>query len=98
MCAAIGTPEHDELPDHGQAIADAAVKEAVEKGVSYFDCAPVRSPHPTPLTESAPLSVRVSRDSPADSGALSGQGYWGGVGPLAEQDLPGPSQLPITSF
>jgi hypothetical protein len=22
---AVGTPEHDELPDHGQAIADAAV-------------------------------------------------------------------------
>ena len=61
--AAIGTPEHDELPDHGQAIADAAVKEAVEKGVSYFDCAPVRSLHPTP-----PHHLR--RDSPAD-GALS---------------------------
>ena len=60
---AIGTPEHDELPDHGQAIADAAVKEAVEKGVSYFDCAPVRSLHPTP-----PHHLR--RDSPAD-GALS---------------------------
>ena len=39
-CAAVGTPEHEELPDHGQAIANAAVKEAVEKGVSYFDCAP----------------------------------------------------------
>jgi predicted aldo/keto reductase-like oxidoreductase len=37
---AVGTPEHDELPDHGQVIADAAVKEAVEKGVTYFDCAP----------------------------------------------------------
>ena len=38
--AAVGTPEHEELPDHGQAIANAAVKQAVEKGVTYFDCAP----------------------------------------------------------